>query len=88
MKIAALPYPHALADGSSCDCSAALLMCSFGKLRYAWLNERFQKGPFWLYTEGWNRSLSFATKSTYLLGRRLANLRPAFREVVEIGGIR
>lgn len=58
--------------------SLFLLMRSFGKLRYAGLNERFQKGPFWLYTEGWNRSLSFATRSTYLLGRRFATLRPAF----------
>ena len=67
--------------GASLILSSQAAGCRFHK---AGLKARFQKGPG---LTGWSRALSFATKSTYLLGRRLANLRPAFREVVDTGGI-
>lgn len=54
----------------------------YGERLYdAGLKARFQKGLCRLYTARWSRALSFATKSTYLLGRRIANLRPAFTGV-------
>lgn len=40
-------------------------------------------------TQATGAASSFSTlNTTYLLGRRIANLRPAFREVLETGGIR
>lgn len=59
---------------------ASLFLSSrrYGERLYdAGLKARFQKGLCRLYTARWSRALSFATKSTYLLGRRIANLRPA-----------
>ena len=63
---------------------ASLILSSrrYGERLYdAGLKARFQKGLCRLYTARWSRALSFATKSTYLLGRRIANLRPAFTGV-------
>ena len=54
------------------------------RLYDAGLKARFHKGLCRLYTARWSRALSFATKSTYLLGRRIANLRPAFTGVCGI----
>ncbi len=65
---------------------ASLILSSrrYGERLYdAGLKARFQKGLIQLYLGEWSCALSFATKSTYLLGRRIANLRPAF-----MGGMR
>lgn len=63
---------------------ASLILSSrrYGERLYdAGLKARLQKGIIQLYLGEWSRALSFATKSTYLLGRRIANLRPAFTGV-------
>lgn len=66
------------------DRGASLILSSrrYGERLYdAELKARFQKGLCRLYTARWSRAFSFATKSAYLLGRRIANLRPAFTVV-------